>query len=121
PLTLPIFSYSQKSPDGDWAFGFGVFAPAGFAGAWDLNNPVMGAQPYQSFGALVKVLPGVAYRVADGLSVGATVGLAASYAELDTPFYLQSGPFAGAPVHMNLKGAGLAPTWSAGMQYELTK
>jgi long-chain fatty acid transport protein len=39
---------------------------------------------------------------------------------LDTPFNIQTGPFAGTPVHMDLKGDGFAPTWSLGMQYELS-
>jgi long-chain fatty acid transport protein len=121
PLELPMLSYWQKSDDGRWAAGIGIFAPAGFAAGWDLNNAVEGNKAYQSFGALVKVLPAFAYRVTDKLTVGATVGVAFSYAELETPFYLQSGPFAGTPVHMQLKGDGFAPTWSLGLQYQLTE
>jgi long-chain fatty acid transport protein len=120
PMVLPTFSYFQKSADGNWAAGLGVFAPAGFAAGWDFNNAIQGQQAYQSFGALVKVLPALSYRVADGLSIGATVGVAASYAELNTPFFLQTGPLAGVPVHLDLRGVGFAPTWSVGLQYELT-
>ena len=120
PMALPMASFIEKTPDGNWAFGLGVFAPAGFAAGWDLNNAVEGNQSYKSFGALIKILPAVSYRVADGLTVGATLGLAASYVALDTPFNIQTGPFAGTPVHMDLKGDGFAPTWSLGMQYELS-
>jgi long-chain fatty acid transport protein len=120
PMALPMASFIEKTPDGNWAFGLGVFAPAGFAAGWDLNNPVEGNQSYKSFGALIKILPAVSYRVADGLTVGATLGLAASYVALDTPFNIQTGPFAGTPVHMDIKGDGYAPTWSLGMQYDLS-
>src|SRR5580704_5621969 len=120
PMALPMATIIEKTPGGNWAFGLGVYAPAGFAAGWDFNNAVEGNQSYKSFGALIKVLPAVSYRVADGLTVGATLGLAASYVALDTPFNIQTGPFAGTPVHMDLKGDGFAPTWSLGMQYELS-
>jgi long-chain fatty acid transport protein len=121
PLELPMVSYFQKSENGNWAWGFGVFAPAGFAAGWDLNNPVLGNQSYKSFGSLIKILPGLAWRPTDKLSIGATVGLAYSYEELETPFFLQQGPAAGAPVLMKLVGDGFAPTYSAGIQYQLTE
>ena len=95
PLVLPAVSYFQKSENGNWALGFGVFAPAGFAAGWDLNNPVLGNQSYKSFGSLVKVLPGVAYRPTENLTIGATFGFAYSYESLETPFFLQQGPAAG--------------------------
>jgi long-chain fatty acid transport protein len=121
PLVLPTFAYFQKSEDGNWAAGLGVFAPAGFAAGWDLKNPVFGTQPYQSFGSLVKILPALSYRLADGLSIGATLGVSASYEELHTPFFLQTGPAAGAPFLMTLRGLGFSPTWSTGLQYDLTE
>jgi long-chain fatty acid transport protein len=120
PMALPMFSVIEKLPDDNWAVGLGVFAPAGFAAGWDLNNNVEGNQSYKSFGSLIKVLPAVSYRVADGLTIGGTFGLAASYVSLDTPFNIQTGPFAGVPVHMKLIGDGYAPTWSLGMQYQLS-
>ena len=78
PIALPMFSYIQKVPDSNWAFGLGVFAPAGFAAGWDLNNNVEGNQSYKSFGSLIKVLPAVSYRVLPGLTIGATLGVANS-------------------------------------------
>ena len=120
PIALPMFSYIEKVPDSNWAFGLGVFAPAGFAAGWDLNNNVEGNQSYKSFGSLLKVLPAVSYQVLPGLTIGATLGVANSYIDLDTPFNVQTGPLAGAPVHMELRGDGYAPTWSLGMQYQLS-
>lgn len=94
PLELPSLSYFQKSENGNWAWGIGIFAPAGFAAGWDLNNPVLGNQSYKSFGSLIKILPAVAWRPMDKLTIGATFGISYSYEELETPFFIQQGPFA---------------------------
>lgn len=118
---LPHLTYLSRSEDGSWGTGIGVYAPAGFSSNWELINPMFGEQTYSSFGALVKVLPGAAYRVNDRLSVGATLGAAISQVELDTPFYVQTGILAGAPALLDLKATGITPTWSLGMQYQLTE
>jgi long-chain fatty acid transport protein len=120
PMELPTLSYFQKSENGNWGWGLGIFAPAGFAAGWDLNNPFLGSQSYKSFGSLIKILPGIAYKPTDRLSIGATLGLAYSYEELETPFFLQQGPAAGALASIKLQGWGLAPTYSFGVQYQLT-
>ncbi len=39
----------------------------------------------------MKILPALSYRVTDRLSIGATLGLGLSYAELEGPYFLQ-GP-----------------------------
>jgi long-chain fatty acid transport protein len=119
PIALPSFAYFQKSADGNWAAGLGVFAPAGFAAGWDLTNNALGTQSYQSFGALLKVLPAFAYKVAENLSIGATCGVAVSNADLRAPFYLDAGGMA-VPARIGLQGWGVAPTWSVGLQYQMT-
>jgi long-subunit fatty acid transport protein len=118
---LPHVTYLSRSDDGSWGAGIGVYAPAGFSSDWELINPVFGEQTYSSFGALVKVLPGAAYRVTDRLSVGATLGVAVSHVELDTPFYVQTGLLAGAPALLDLQATGVTPTWSLGMQYQVSE
>jgi long-chain fatty acid transport protein len=120
PLELPSLSYFQKSENGNFAWGIGIFAPAGFAAGWDLNNPVLGNQSYKSFGSLIKILPALAWRPIDNLTIGATLGISYSYEELETPFFIQQGPFAGAPTSIKLVGDGVSPTWSVGAQYKLT-
>lgn len=119
---LPMLSYMHRDVDDGWAAGIGVFIPAGFGADWDLNAPFPGGQEYQyrSLGGLVKILPGVAFQVTDDLSIGATLGLAVSHAELEGPFFLQTGAFSGVPTRLDMKGTGVAPTWSLGMQYKLT-
>ena len=117
---LPHLTYISRSEDGSWGTGIGVYAPAGFSSNWELVNSFFGEQTYSSFGALVKVLPGAAYRVNDRLSVGATLGASISRVELDTPFFIQSGVLAGAPALLDLKATGVTPTWSLGMQYQVS-
>ena len=121
PFPLPTFSYAKKSADGRWAYGLGVYAPAGFGASYHLTHLLYGKREYTSFGALIKILPAVAYKVDDRLSVGATLGLAISHVQLGMPFNFQTGLFAGLPTMLDLKSTGYAHTWSLGLQYELSE
>lgn len=124
PFPIPEASAIWKSDDGVWAFGMGVFAPAGFAVNWDLEGPpaLPGMHDYKSLGAMAKLLPGVAYRVNDRLSVGATLGMGLAHTELQGPYFLQSpGPLQGTPTLMRLFTTGVALSWSVGLQYQLTE
>jgi long-chain fatty acid transport protein len=103
-----------------WAWGLAVTVPAGFGTQFELTDPVFGQQNYSSFGALTKILPGIACQVTERLSVGATLGVGVSYANIDGPFYLQTGPLAGAPALIDVQGAGAALIYSLGAQYQLT-
>ena len=131
PFPIPEASVIKKSDDGQWAFGLGVFTPAGFATDWDLQEGgtmpgqlPLGTYHYRSLGAMAKFLPGVAYQVNDRLSVGATLGLGLGHTELEGPYFLQTGlpPLIppGTPTIMRLYTTGVAPTWSFGLQYQLS-
>jgi long-chain fatty acid transport protein len=119
-LPVPHLSYIRTSADGRWAAGIGAFAPAGFAADYRMTNPIVGRHDYKSLGVLAKILPGVAYRVTDRLSVGGTLGVAVNRVELEGPFFLQTGALAGAPTTFDLRADGAALTWSAGLQYQLS-
>jgi len=121
PYPLPQLSYAEKSDNERWAYGIGLFAPAGFGASYKLHHWLYGKKTYESMGALIKLLPAVAYKIDDRLSVGGTFGLAISHAQLRMPFHLQTGLFSGLPTLMELKATGLAPTWSAGLQYQLSQ
>jgi long-chain fatty acid transport protein len=121
---LPQISLIRKSGDGVFAYGLGIFAPAGFSEDYTMQGPfpLLGPQQYKSFGALMKILPGVSCRVSDRLSVGGTFGLGVCYASLEGPYFLQGpSPLAGIPTLLNAHGTGATPVWSAGLQYELTE
>lgn len=120
PMALPLIGLIRRSEEGTWAWGFGVTAPAGFGAQFAMSDPVFGDQAYSSFGALAKILPGVACQVTDRLSIGATAGIGVSYASLDGPFYMQTGPLRGAPALVDIQGAGAAFIWSLGAQYRLS-
>lgn len=119
PCYAPQGSYIRRSEDGRWAVGIGYFMPAGFTAEYEMVNPIFGEQDYRSMGLLAKILPGVAYRVSDRLSVGATLGVAIGHAELEGPYFVQTAPLAGTPTLMDLSVTGAAPTWSLGLQYDL--
>ncbi|GAB4154864.1 MAG: outer membrane protein transport protein [Planctomycetaceae bacterium] len=116
---LPALTYIQKSEDSLWAAGIGVYVPAGFGAQWSMQNAIMGRNRYESFDAVMKILPGIAFHVTDKLAIGANFGVAISHADLESPFFLQTGPLAGTPTLFNLQATGVAPTWGVGMQYEL--
>ncbi len=124
PFPIPEASVICKSADGEWAFGLGIFAPAGFAANWNLQGPpaLPGLHDYKSLGGMAKLLPGVSYRVNDRLSVGGTLGMGLAHTELQGPYFLQSpGPFQGTPTIMRLFTTGVALSWSVGLQYQLTE
>jgi len=123
-IPLPQIAMVRKSADGNWAYGLGLFVPAGFSETYDLQGPfpLVGTQRYKSFGSLMKVLPGAAYRVNDRLTIGATLGAGISHEELEGPYFLQNaGPLQGTPTLLDLQATGAALVWSVGLQYQLTE
>lgn len=121
---LPSMGLVQKTEDGRFAYGLGVYAPAGFMQMHQMQGqfPFGGEQTYKSFAALTKILPGVAYAVNDRLSVGGTFGVAVSHAEIEGPYTLQdAGVLSGLPTLMDLQATGATPVYSFGLQYELTE
>lgn len=120
PFGMPEIAFMRKSEDGWWAAGVGIYAPAGFGAEWRMTSPPFGQSTYKSLGALAKIIPGAAVRLTDRLSVGGTVGLAVSQAELEGPFFIQTGPLSGTPTLLDLQATDVAPTWGFGLQYKLS-
>ena len=123
PFPMGQITYLRRSQDGVWAYGIGAYSVAGFSAEYTLNSSVFGPQQqYNSLGLMAKVLPGLACRVNDQLTIGGTFGVAASHMELEGPYYIQ-GPTLppGFPLMLDLQASGAAITWSLGMQYELTE
>jgi long-subunit fatty acid transport protein len=117
---LPQIAIIQKTPDGNFAYGFGIFTPAGFSERFNMQGPapLTGQRRYETFGALAKILPAVSCRVTDQLSIGATLGMGVSYAELQGPYFLNdSGPLHGLPIDLRTHGFGADVIWSFGAQY----
>jgi len=121
PIPVPNIAYIRRSRDKRWAWGLGVFGPQGFGASYEFQNSFAGPQQYKSFAAVAKVLPTLSYRVTDRLSIGGSVGIAASYLNLEGPFFMPSGALAGAPAIVNLQGFGVAPIGSFGLQYKLSE
>jgi long-chain fatty acid transport protein len=120
---LPQVAMIRRSEDGDWAYGVGFFVPAGFSESYDMQGPpqLSGQQGYKSIGMLGKALPGIAHRVTDRLSIGATLGVGISHVELEGPYFLQSpSAFRGAGTLLDVQQTGASLVYSFGLQYKLT-
>jgi long-chain fatty acid transport protein len=115
-----MFGLVRHVPDSAWSYGLGVYAPAGFSAEFDMVNPHTGPTRYKSLGALGKILPAVSCQVTDRLSIGAAIGVGIGHVELEGPFYVQTGPLAGAPTLMDLQGTDAAVVGNVGLQYALT-
>jgi long-subunit fatty acid transport protein len=120
---LPELSIVRRCGCSPWTIGIGGFVPAGFGSIYNLEGPApfSGTQQYKSFGSLTKLLPGVAYSVNDRLSVGATLGVAITVADLEGPYTLQGPSFLrGVPTLLDLDADGAALSWSVGLLYRVT-
>lgn len=120
---LPSFGLVWKSEDHRFAYGLGVYAPAGFSSSYEMQGqfPFAGSQTYKAFGSLVKILPGIAWQVTEELSVGATLGIGICHTELEGPYTLQNAGFlTGTPTRMDLQATGATPVYSFGLQYKPT-
>jgi long-chain fatty acid transport protein len=118
---LPQVAGIWKTEDGVFAFGLGVFVPAGFSQQYDMNGPLPffpGTQRYESYGSLIRILPAVAVQLTENLSIGGTLGVAFSQVELTGPYFLQS---LGLPTWTDLDVEGHGLTGSLGLQYLLTE
>jgi long-subunit fatty acid transport protein len=114
------FGYIKHLDGTPWSWGIGVFAPAGFSAEFDMVNPVVGPARYKSLGVLGKVLPGVSYQVNERLSIGAAVGVGIGQVELEGPFFVQTGPLAGAPTLLDLQATDATVVANIGLQYKIT-
>ena len=116
---LPQISTIMKTADERFAFGIGVFVPAGFSEEYEMLGPPLlpGPRHYESFGSLAKILPAAAWQVTDRLSLGATLGLGFSQVQLEGPYVLQGAML---PTVMKLDADGSALVGSLGLQYDLT-
>jgi len=115
-----MIGYVTRIQDTPWSVGIGAFAPAGFGAEYHMNSPFAGPQLYRSLGMMGKLLPAVSYQLTDRLSIGGSLGVALGHNELEGPFFIQTGPFAGAPTLLNLHTTGAAAAGGFGIQYLLT-
>lgn len=121
PAPGPVLGITRKTPDGQWAFGIGLFAPDSFGADFgEVDTAVFGPSPMSSRGDSVKLVPAVAYRATDRLALGASLGIGLSYASFNGPQFLQTGPLSGMPILIDARGTGVAPVGAIGMQYQLT-
>uniref|UniRef100_A0A7C4QNT1 Transporter n=1 Tax=Schlesneria paludicola TaxID=360056 RepID=A0A7C4QNT1_9PLAN len=122
-VPIPQFGAVVRGEEGLWAVGVGVFTPAGFGQTFTLEGPppFTGEQLYKSWGSLTKIVPAAAVKLTDRLSIGGTIGVAVSHAELEGPYTLQNaGVLTGLPTLIDVQATGAAPIFSVGLQYRLS-
>jgi long-chain fatty acid transport protein len=118
---LPYFSIAGRKSGIPLTFGLSAFLPGGFGGRYKLEHPVYGRQTYLSDGLLFKLLPCVAWRVGDRVSLGGGLGLGYSQARFKFPYTFQSGPFAGQAGLADSDTDGFGWAWNIGLQFRPTK
>ena len=131
-FTLPSFSLVYKPhEDSRFAFGAGLFTPAGFSTEYHLNHSAnvtllgftiptsFGKQLYRSKASLIKMLFSTSFRVNNKLSIGASIGPTLHHLELEMPYSLQQGAFAGTALLADLEADDIGYAYTLGMQYKL--
>ena len=119
PGILGQAAYIRRLSDPRFAVGLGIYVPSGFGTNLHRKAVFDGIQTYRSFNAVGRLLPSVSYLVNDRLSLGASIGIAMAYLELEAPYILQTGALAGLPTLVDLDGKDFAPTATFGVQYDL--
>ena len=130
-FTLPTFSYTyKKDDDSKFAFGVGLFAPAGFsteyhlkhAGFLDPRNNNFN-RLYRSDAQLLKLLFSASYTVEtiEGLSVGISAGPTYLSVELESPYTFQTGALTGSSALVDMDTDNFGFSYSAGIQYNIAK
>ncbi len=117
---LPQLAVAGRIPDVPVAVGLSVFLPGGYGAEYELDHAILGRQDYESEGTLLKVLPSLAVRLGDYVSIGAGIGLAYSTAEFKAPYTFQTGPLAGQTGLIDLDTSAVAVTGNFGIQIRPT-
>ena len=132
-FTIPFLSFSYKRhEDSKFAFGFGVYAPAGFGTEYHLKHSAnrrfslsdisFGNQLYKSEASLVKILFATSYRINQRLSIGIAGGPSFQKGEFESPNTFQTGRLAGLNTLTDLTAKNnFAISYTAGIQFKVSK
>ena len=132
---IPSFSFVYKqAEDSRFAFGAGVFSPAGFGTEYRLEHymtrstqagdfPVsFGNQIYRSEASLIKLLASTSFKVNERLSLGISAGPSIQKIEFEMPYTFQTGALSGVSVlgDMDTRNSfGFA--YTMGAQYKISE
>ncbi len=133
-FTIPSFSFVYKqAEDSKFAFGAGVFSPAGFGTEYRLEHFMTRSTPagalpvsfdnhiYRSEASLIKLLAATSYKVNERLSLGFSAGPSIQNIELEMPYTFQTGALAGVSVVGDMdtrNSVGFA--YTMGAQYKIS-
>ena len=129
---LPSVSIAyKKNENSRFAFGAGVFIPAGFGTEYHQNHSVRGFIPgqrisfgkqlYKSEASLTKLLFSVSYKATDKLSLGMSFGPSMHTLNFEIPYTFQTGVFSGLNAIVDLRNnKGFGYSYTAGVQYKIS-
>lgn len=104
--SLPQVGYMSKKEGSKLSYGLGIFTVAGLEAKYDLTHATFGAQPYESYLALTKIVSTAAYQLTPKLSLGAGLNIGVQEFDLKLPYTIQTGALAGNTVLVDIKTDG---------------
>ncbi len=132
-VSIPTLSFIyKKSEDSKFAFGLGVYIPAGFDTEYHLDHSVKGIRPFRniSFGSqlynsevsLTKLLFATSYKVNKNLSIGFALGPSFQKASIESPSTFQTGRLAGMSALIDIDAEdNFGLSYTAGIQYRVSE
>ena len=118
---LPQLSVAASVPGTPVSFGLGMHLPGGYGVSYELRHPVLGKQDYESQAVLLKLLPVVACRIGERVSVGGGLGVGYAKCRFELPYTFQRGPLAGLTGLAEADADGFGVTGNLGIQIRPTE
>lgn len=119
-ISSPSASFTTKPYNERFKFGIGFFPMGGLGAEYRLLNPIYGEQVYKVDMLFVKLMPAVAYKVNDDLSIGISAGIGYQDLRFKDPSYeLHSGYLKGAPVAVDIQADGMDYCYNLGAVYRV--
>ncbi len=126
PGIFPEFALSRRVADTPWTWGAGANVLSAMRADFQFADPIgasgvsYGHQTHRSEFVVVKLSAGVAYRISNALSIGASMGVAYNRNQLKAPYIFQSSPtLRGFKILADLDADDFALTTSVGINYQL--
>jgi len=117
---LPKAAVSYKLPTLPLTVGLGVFLPGGYSASYKMDHTIFGSSRYRSEGMLLKVLPSIAWKINDYVSIGGSLGFGYSRAQFRLPYTFQTGALGGQSAKIDADTDAFGITGNFGVQVRPT-
>ncbi len=119
-ISAPYASFTTKPYKDNFKFGIGFFPIGGLGAEYRLVNSLYGDQVYKVDLLFAKLMPAVAYKVNDSLSVGISAGLGYQGLLFKSPYELHSGLLKGHVMAADIRADGTGFCYNLGAVYKIT-